>query len=398
MAQQQVCSLPQRIPVPAVTVDVISDPDAFREYGDKWDRLVADSGIRHPFASHAWLTTWWEHFGAGKTLQVFVARRGRDWLGAAPMMMHTVNMYGVPVRRLDSIYNYHVPRNEFPVVEQTDDVYEGLWQAISCKDAPWDAVVLQQFLSDSQTLARFRRLAGRNGWLAGDWAAAPSPYIELGCSYDDVVKRLSHNMRQNLRKRQAKLAEVDTVDIETVSDPSEIPLAIADGFRIEAAAWKGTAGTAIISDPQVERFYARLASRAAELGWVKLIFLRVGGKRIAFNYVLEVAGVLYGLKIGYDPDYQSYSPGNMLRSLLLKEACERGCLEYDFLGNPDEWKLAWTRETRLHGWLFLFRKRPLARMVYHAKFDLIPAVRRSPRLIKLTNSLLGLVQCSQSND
>ena len=57
MAQQQVCSLPQRIPVPAVTVDVISDPDAFREYGDKWDRLVADSGIRHPFASHALLTT-----------------------------------------------------------------------------------------------------------------------------------------------------------------------------------------------------------------------------------------------------------------------------------------------------------------------------------------------------
>src|SRR5262249_18190719 len=157
-------------------------------------------------------------------------------------------------------------------------------------------------------------------------------------------------------KRYGKLNDIAPLDLETITAPGDVAAALADGLKIEAAAWKGEAGTAIICDPEVQEFYTRLAIRGAERGVIKLVFLRAGGKRIAFPYVLEPDGIRYALKIGYDTDYGVYSPGNLMRDLILREACESGYREYDFLGVPDDWKLAWTREARDQHWLYLFRR------------------------------------------
>jgi len=71
---------------------------------------------------------------------------------------------------------------------------------------------------------------------------------------------------------------------------------------------------------------------------LRLSFLRVAGKRIAFNYLLRSQNKLYGVKIGYDPQYHTYSPGNLLLDLILKDACAENIEEYDFLGVDDDWK------------------------------------------------------------
>jgi hypothetical protein len=41
----------------------------------------------------------------------------------------------------------------------------------------------------------------------------------------------------------------------------------------------------------------------------------------------------------------------MLLNLILRDACDRGAVEYDFLGADDEWKFDWTSEARDHDWL-----------------------------------------------
>src|SRR6185369_5131872 len=107
--------------------------------------------------------------------------------------------------------------------------------------------------------------------------------------------------RYNLRRRYNRLNSVAPVDVEAIVDRAAVADAMKDGLRIEAAAWKGEQGTAILSDPAVAEFYVRLAEREADLGQLRLTFLRAGGKRIAFNYLLRNRKRLYGLKIGYDP-------------------------------------------------------------------------------------------------
>ena len=51
-----------------------------------------------------------------------------------------------------------------------------------------------------------------------------------------------------------------------------------DALRLEASGWKLREGTAICSRPGVQRFYTLFAERAAARGWLRLLFLTVGGQ------------------------------------------------------------------------------------------------------------------------
>ena len=166
------------------------------------------------------------------------------------------------------------------------------------------------------------------------------------------------------------------VEVEVIAGRAAVREAMQDGLRIEAAAWKGNSGTAIASDPSVAEFYTRFAEREADLGRLRMTFLRVGNKRISFNYLLVARKTYYGVKIGYDPEYHSCSPGNALLNLILQDACARGANEYDFLGVDDTWKYDWTKDARRHLWLFLFKNQLGPRILHYVKFHVIPNVRR----------------------
>jgi len=363
-----------------LTVDIISDRNDFLASQSLWDRLVEASGLSHPFMSHAWIETWWESFGGNNELRIFVVKDKGEWIGIAPMMVRKATMYGVRVRRLEALYNPHTTRYDFPIRERHDHVIRSLWKAFSNPEAPWDAVVLQQFPSASPVLDVMEALARESGWKTGRWPGSSAPFLELDCDFTGLLSRLKRKERHNLRRCYNNLASVGEISLEIVSDRSQVAEAMKDGLRIESLGWKGTAGSAMASDGSVRQFYTNLAERAAQLGWLKLAFLRVGRKRVAFVYMLDVGGVLYAMKVGYDPDYRSYSPGQTLMMLVLKRACEEGRREFDFQGEKERWKLVWTRDSRLNPWLFMFRDRLRSRLLHHAKFSLLPAIRRMPSI------------------
>jgi hypothetical protein len=250
-----------------------------------------------------------------------------------------------------------------------------LWQAMSDPAGEWDAVLLQQFPENSPTLTALEKFAAQANWHTGRWIGPPSPFIPLECDYDSLFNRLKPREQSNLRKRFAKLSALEQVRLELVTSDSQIADAMRDGLRIEAAAWKEQAGTAIASDKSVQRFYTEFAERAAKLGYLRLAFLRLGRKRIAFFYLLDCDGIVYAMKVGYDPEYHAYSPGHMLLMLILKEACDQGRREFDFQGTAERWKLVWTTEARRYPWLFMFRDRWRSRLLHRAKFVVLPAVR-----------------------
>jgi CelD/BcsL family acetyltransferase involved in cellulose biosynthesis len=117
---------------------------------------------------------------------------------------------------------------------------------------------------------------------------------------------------------------------------------LAEGFELEASGWKADERTAIVSRPETLRFYRDIARWAAELGVLRLAFLRLDGRPLAFSLALEHAGVYYVLKGGYDPTFRHYAPGILLRHELLARAFAERLDRYEFLGADEPWKLAWT--------------------------------------------------------
>ncbi|HEY2381695.1 MAG TPA: GNAT family N-acetyltransferase [Terriglobia bacterium] len=379
MVEEQVLAHTQQdIASAGLSVEVVRGLDRFNALAPEWDRLVERCGADRVFLSHNWFRTWWESFGQGNELHVMMVRARGELAAVAPLMKTRATIYGLKLNAIQAIYNPHTPRYDFIAAGDPDPrLYRAIWNELAASGEP-DAVILTHIPKNSPTICRMEALGREAGWLTGQWAAPPSPFIPLAEGYGAFFEQLKNGAQYNLSKRYARLRRKGPVEVEIIRSPAEVDQALADGFRIEAAAWKGVEGTAITSDPTVAEFYTRLARREAKLGRLRLAFLRFCGKRIAFNYLLRSGTKLYGVKIGYDPEYHMYSPGNMLLNLLLQQACAEGVEQYDFLGGDDEWKFEWTNEKLDHRWLFLFRNRPSMRLLHYLKFSLVPAVK--PRL------------------
>ena len=365
--------------VPALSVDTVSDFDSLLALEPAWNRLLDEAGIGHPFLRHEWIRTWWECFGAGKRLHVLVVRAGSELVAIAPLMLSREPMYGLPVRRLQLIGNVHTQRADFIVGRWKDKAYRAIWECLSGQRALWDVLVLPQVPAGSPTLERLPALAAQDGFRTGTWRGPDSPRLRLTGSWDDYFSGLDRKHRANLRNRLKRLESLGSVEVEVVAEGPRVDPALDEGLRIEAAAWKGKAGTAIGCHPELRRFYRDLAARAAAAGWLRLHFLTVAGRRIAFGYWLCYNQKLYLLKPGYDPDYARYSPFNLLCQKVLREAFAAGIRVQDFLGAPDPWKRDWTQDVRPHYWLFVFGGGPRARLLNVVKFTLVPRVKRVVR-------------------
>lgn len=361
----------------ALRVEVIRDQAALLAMGHEWDALVERAGIDHPFLRHDWVCSWWECFGSGKELYVVAVRAGEQLIGLAPLMRTRSRMYGLPVRRLELIANDHTPRFDLVIADGADEVYVEIVNHLSTQAPSWDVVMLPELPGTSRTVAVLQRLAHAKSMRSGVWVAGSSPKISLAGSFDAFMATLSANRRATLRKRMRRLQQLGPVAIEVVGDVAELPEALQDGMRIEAAAWKGAAGTAIASDQHVRRFYSQIAERAAKSKTLQLLFLKVAGKRIAFAYCLRQGRTLYLLKTGYDPEYAEHSPFNVLMQLTIEAAFRDGIETFDLLGSDDPWKVAWTSLRTERLWLFLYRNTLAAQIIYCIKAVMVPWLKRS---------------------
>jgi CelD/BcsL family acetyltransferase involved in cellulose biosynthesis len=359
-----------------IRVETIADYQSFLDLEPVWNEVVQAAGHDHPFLEHAWVRTWWECFGAGSALHILVVKAGNEPIAIAPLILSTIRMCGVRVRRLGFFYNAHVPRADFIVTRRPEEAYRAIWSHLF-RECSWDLLQLCQLPEGSGTLDAMPRLAAADECPSGVWLSGASPYLPLRTSWDQYFDGLPAKHRGNLRNRLKRLKGRGPVELEAITSDEKLADALEAGLELEAAGWKGKSRTAICCDPDTARFYSLLARRAAERGWILLNFLSAGSKRIAFDYCLSYKNRIHRLKSGYDPSYARYSPSNLLCCLVLRNASEQGISEYDFLGASENWKLKWTKQNTPHYWLFVFAGTFKGRLLHLIKFQVVPLFKRA---------------------
>lgn len=355
-----------------VDVATVTDEAGLRALAPEWTALHARVGHDHPFVSHEWVQSWWQAFGAGHQLHVVVARRGGECIGIAPFMQGPARMYGVPFEQLELIGNVHTPRNDLLCAEPA--AYDAMVAHV-VQHRSWDLLVLPQLVDGSPTVEEISRLSVDQRLRTGLWVGQASPVLRLSGDLATRERLVSAKQRANLRNKARRLAKLGPVDIETITGGAGLSGAVAEGLLLEAAAWKSANGTAIVSDPDAERFYTSLAEAMAARGWLELRFLRVGGRRIAFAYGLHYGDTLFMLKQGYDPKLHDCSPGMLMWQRIIEDGYQRGIAAIDFLGDAEPWKLSLGAELRRHYWLFGFPPGPRALLLHALKFTVAPALR-----------------------
>ena len=360
-----------------ITSELVTDFTRFLELETEWNDAVDRAGVTHPFLCHEWFRTWWDCFGGGtRSLHLLIARRDGRIVAIAPLMRERTQSYGVPVRKLDLVHNDHTPRADFVIAGPPDDAYGAIWQALHETHGEWDVLQLSRLPQDSATRPTIERLAGAARCSTGIWQGDVSPYLTLSGTWESYLASLSAKFRSNLRNRLSRLTKVGEPRLEVLDGADAIARGRDDAIRLEASGWKAQAGTSIQSDPAVERFYTLLAERATARGWLRLLFLTAGGRRIATSYGSCYRGRLFLFKTGYDPEYATCSPFKLLTYFAIQAAYAEGLTEIDFLGDAEPWKLEWTQASRGHDWLYVFSLSRRAQLLHWMKFQMVPELKK----------------------
>jgi CelD/BcsL family acetyltransferase involved in cellulose biosynthesis len=308
-----------------VKVDV---HDAISPLAAEWDALVERTAAP-PFARPGWLAAWWRAFGTGAPVVVTVRRRGQ--------------LAGVlPLRRrpavLASAANVHTP-----VFTMTADD-----PAVARELAAWvlaqrpRRVQLDYVDAADPALAELCRAAAGAGHRVLRIGVLRSPYAALAKG-EDIDRRLSAKAARNLRRNSRRLAELGRVELEVTDAPGRLGPLLHEGFRVEASGWKAERGTAILSSRVTRDFYTDVGRWAMDAQALRLGFLRLEGRAIAFAFGLRDASAFYLLKGGYDPAYRRYGPAKLMFRHLLARSAAEGAERFEFLGADEPWKLEWTR-------------------------------------------------------
>lgn len=306
--------------------------DGIEPLTERWEAL-ADARGAPPWLRPGWFTAWADAFGPVDWRIHALEIDGR-LAGVAPLVRGRLGLMGAA--------NWHTP--EFALLAE-DGAREALAEEVLAR-AP-SSVSLSFVDRSGADLVAWEHAAAGRGYRVLARALERSPYIDLEGGWGAYENGLGRKRRAELRRRRRRLEELGPVSFEVADGRGgNLERLLAEGFAVEASGWKGERRSAIAAQPSTARFYRVLATWAAARGWLRLGFLRAGGRPIAFDFALEDGGVHALLKTGFRPELRHLGPGMLLRREMIHRAFGTGLERYDFLGADEPWKLEWTPSVR----------------------------------------------------
>ncbi len=133
--------------------------------------------------------------------------------------------------------------------------------------------------------------------------------------YEQTVRK---KKRKEIGRLVSRLSEVGEIACEMASDDAMVAAFAQDFLTLEAAGWKGKAGSALSCLPETEAFFLQLISASWKAGKLELLRLTVGDKPIAVLVNLIALPGSFSYKIAFDEDFARYSPGVLIQLENLK--------------------------------------------------------------------------------
>jgi CelD/BcsL family acetyltransferase involved in cellulose biosynthesis len=287
---------------------------------EAWDEL-ADRAGASPFLRPGWISAWWRAFGKGRLEILTAASDGR--LDAVLPVVHRRGGIHAPS-------NWHTP--QYGLLEERR--HSGA------------ALIAELFHAAPQVSLGF--LSSRTGEVEQLRSAAGLR------RYGTLVRTLERSPVVRLEGEWGRV----WLDVHDDVAP------LGEAFALERLGWKEQAGTAIASRPETARFYTEVADWASQRGWLRLIFLRVDERAVAFQYALEDGGAHLGLKTGFDPEFAAMSPGRLIIEASLQRAFAIGLERFEFMGTADAYKLRFSNESYDRVLFQAFSRKPAGRALH----------------------------------
>lgn len=189
--------------------------------------------------------------------------------------------------------------------------------------------------------------------------------IDILHDWDAYVKSWSRNHRSAIKRCRKKLNAEGTVAVIQLRNPSDDELyeTLEDCFVVEDLGWKGDEGTSILKTPALRSYLHQEARLIRDLGMLDLWLLKLDGKIIAFEYCQLSRGTCFSYKISFDPAFERFSPGRVLRCIQLERYHQDESVKcLNTLGMLCSAKAKWTTKSYRSSRLFVATGGPLSNL------------------------------------
>lgn len=313
---------------------------------EDWNRIAAAYGDKVAFLDYAWFDSWWSAFGAGKTPVIVVLKK--DGANKAVFALYSQG------KELAAMTNSHTCYYDFIVDPEVRTEAIDLFCDVLAKLSP-DKTTIEHIDTRGENFALLTRCLIARGTPLHVETFERAPNLDLAADWDSYFRSLPKNLRDNIKNCRNKVSRIGTLSFEAVDDGSDLDRHLDIVFEVEGKGWKGRSGSAIKSNPDIERFYRSLARQCVRANRLMLRKLLLDGQCIAADYSIKSGNTVFLVKTGYDEAHGQISPGLVLRAECLKELCGRpDVATYNFLGACDPWKLRWTKRTETHARLSIY--------------------------------------------
>jgi CelD/BcsL family acetyltransferase involved in cellulose biosynthesis len=283
-----------------VVVEVRKDAAALRPLVPEWEALAAEAAEPNPFYEHWMLLPALEAYGAedlrciavwdnGTLGALFPMRLERRWrhlpIAALRSWRHRNMLVCTPLVRAKSaekcvaalLQSGLAPVIEFDWIFAGGHFCGALAEAAAAGGLPW-------MVTDAYTRALLLRER-------------------------DPRERFNSNMKNNLRRWQARLGAQGRLSPARLSPGDDLAAWTEEFIRLEASGWKGRAGTALGCREDDRRFVAEVFAEAFRRGRLQISGLDLDGRALARHIMLTAGEGSFSFKLAYDDTHASCSPG-----------------------------------------------------------------------------------------
>jgi CelD/BcsL family acetyltransferase involved in cellulose biosynthesis len=202
-----------------------------------------------------------------------------------------------------------------PVIDRSclDDALSAMLVRLAADPRLPKIIALDAMATDTPTMQALGRVLALRGTVPFILAEGRRP--KLASSLDGktyLEKTLSSGSRKKLRQHRRRLGETGALTSTTASEPAAVRSAFEKFLALEAAGWKGRAGTALFCDDRNAAFVRAAVGALAERGCASIHTLHLNGKPVSMQIVARCGRTAFTWKTAYDEAFHDFSPGMLL--------------------------------------------------------------------------------------
>ncbi len=328
-----------------LSIEQVTDIEQFCSLREPWNALLQKSHDKNVFLTWEWLFTWWQHYGNGKELRIFVIREADRIIGIAPLMQ---TKYGQGIINIDVIENLCAVNCDYSGIILTERRHESVAVLLG---------YLEKLIRDNNVIVRMSHIPEKSSFVSALREQYPAfskslslnerlisscPYITLPATWEEYFQTLSRNRRGILRRAMRSLQKDHTVEFKKYENNESLQDKLQVLFDFHKERWQKRNISSKFSRPEAREFYVDVSQAFYQSNLLNLSYLNIDGETVSIIWGFNYDGKYYYMTPAFNLSYSDYGVGNVHMMKLIEDAIHIGLSEFDFLKGTEAHKSHWT--------------------------------------------------------